>query len=66
MLRHEGDDLLVAKPLEVINADVDATAAELARALSLAGSEVGRLCVGERHIGTVNDNWSKARIREKR
>ena len=52
----------MAEPLEVVNTDVDAPAAEAPRTLTSSGSKVGRLGVGERDVGAVDDDGSKAEI----
>ena len=52
----------MAEPLEVVNTDVDAPAAEAPRTLTSSGSKVCRLGVGERDVGAVDDDGSKAEI----
>jgi len=60
MVGHKGDDVLMAATLEVVDADVDPTAAEHRGAVQpLATAYVGGLAVGEGHVGAVDDDGTQ-------
>jgi hypothetical protein len=55
----------VTQPLEVLDADVDAAAAEGLGAIAAAGADVGRLGVRKSDVGAVDDDRAKSETKAK-